>query len=214
MYNPPHFREDRAEVLHRLMKAQPLATLVTAGGDGLIANHVPLILDPEPAPWGTLRGHLSRANSQWRDSRPEVHALAIFQGPSAYVTPSWYASKQETGKVVPTYNYVVVHAHGPLTIFEDPASLERHVRALTAVHEAAFAQPWKVEDAPPDYVQTMLKSIVGIAIPIVRLEGKWKVSQNRAPGDRAGVIRGLHALGDPESLAMADEIGQRLNSQE
>ncbi len=214
MYNPPHFREDRIEVLHQLMKENALATLVTASGDGLTANHVPLILDPVPAPWGTLRGHMSRANSQWRDSRPEVHALAIFQGASAYITPSWYASKQETGKVVPTYNYVVVHAHGPLKTFEDPALLEQNVRALTALHETSFAKPWSVDDAPPDFVQSVLKGIIGIEIPIIRLEGKWKVSQNRPLADRAGVIRGLQALGDPESLEMANAIKQRLESQD
>ena len=210
MYNPPQFREDRADILHRLIREHSLATLVTAGDEGLIANHVPLILDPEPAPWGTLRGHLSRANSQWRNSRPEIHALAIFQGPSAYVTPSWYPSKQETGKVVPTYNYVVVHAHGPLKTFEDPALLQRNVRALTALHEAGLAQPWSVDDAPPEFIRRLLKSIIGIEIPIARLEGKWKVSQNRDPADREGVDHGLRALGDAESLAMADEIQQRL----
>ena len=212
MYNPPHFREDRIEVLHRLIREYSLATLVTATSDGLTANHLPLILDPEPAPWGTLRGHLSRANAQWRDSRPEVQALAIFQGPSAYVTPSWYATKKETGKVVPTYNYVVVHAHGPLQTFDDPALLERNVRALTAKHEASFAQPWSVDDAPPDFFETMLKGIIGIEIPIARLEGKWKVSQNRPPADRVGTIEGLRALGDEESLDMADEIRRRIES--
>jgi len=206
MYNPVHFREERTDVLHRLIREHSLAIVVTLGKEGLIANHVPLVLDPEPAPFGTLRGHLSKANSQWRDSLADVPALAVFQGPSAYVTPSWYASTEETGKVVPTFNYIVVHAHGPLQTFDDPRSLEANVRALTALHEAAFAEPWSVDDAPADFIQSQLQGIVGIEIPITRIEGKWKVSQNRVPADRQGVIDGLRAKGDPVSLAMVDWI--------
>ena len=209
MYNPPHFREERTEVLQQLIREHSLAALITLGPEGLIANHVPLILDPEPAPLGTLRGHLSRVNSQWRDSRPEVPALAIFQGPSAYITPSWYPSKEATGKVVPTYNYVVVHAHGPLQTYEDPQLLERNVRALTELHEAAFASRWSVDDAPADFIQGQLKGIVGIEIPVLRLEGKWKVSQNRAAEDRQGVVDGLREAGDPQSLAMADWVSSK-----
>ena len=203
MYLPAHFREDRVDVLHRFIEQHGFATLVTMGPDGLIANHIPMVLDPEPAPLGTLRGHVSKANPQWRDSLPGVSALAIFQGPSAYVTPSWYPSRQETGRVVPTYNYVVVHAHGPLRTFDDPALLEQHVRVLTDLHEAVFPEPWKIEDAPADFLQSMLKSIVGIEIPIERLEGKWKVNQNRLPADRAGAEAGLRASGCP---AMADLV--------
>jgi len=203
MYLPPHFREDRVDVLHRFIELHNFATLVTMGPDGLIANHIPLVLEPEPGPLGTLRGHVSKANPQWRDSLPDISALAIFQGPSAYVTPSWYPSRQETGRVVPTYNYVVVHAHGPLRTFDDPALLEQHVRTLTDLHEAVFPEPWKVDDAPADFLQAMLKSIVGIEIPIERLEGKWKVNQNRLPADRAGAEAGLRASGCP---AMADLV--------
>jgi len=206
MYNPVHFREERTHVLHQLIREHSLATVVTLGKEGLIANHVPLILDPDPAPFGTLRGHLSKANSQWRDSLPDVRALVIFQGPSAYVTPSWYATTEQTGNAVPTFNYIVVHAEGPLQIFDDPASLEANVRALTALHEAAFAVRWSVDDAPVDFIQSQLQGIIGIEIPIRRLEGKWKVSQNRIPEDRQGAINGLRAKGDPESLAMADWI--------
>src|SRR5262249_11757109 len=126
MYTPAHFHEDRIDILHRLIGEHSLATLVTIGAEGLIANHIPLILDPEPAPFGTLRGHVSRANPQWRDSLPDVPALAIFQGPHAYISPSWYPTKQETGLVVPTYNYVVVHAHGPLLTYTDASRLEQH----------------------------------------------------------------------------------------
>lgn len=203
MYLPAHFREDRLEVLHRFIEQHGLATLVTLSAEGLTANHIPMVLDLAPAPLGTLRGHVSKANPLWRDSPPDVSALAIFQGPSAYITPSWYPSTRETGRMVPTYNYVVVHAHGPIRTFEDPALLEQHLRTLTDLHEAAFPAPWKIEDAPADFFQAMLKSIVGIEIPIARLEGKWKVSQNRLPADRAGAEAGLRASGCP---AMADLV--------
>src|SRR5579863_6461820 len=203
MYNPPHFHEERTDILHQLIRAHSLAAVITMAPEGLIANHIPLILDAEAGAFGTLRGHVSRMNPQWRDSLPHVSALAIFQGPSAYITPSWYPSRQETGRVVPTFNYVVVHAHGPLRTFDDPALLEQHVRTLTDLHEAVFPEPWKIEDAPADFLQSMLKSIVGIEIPIERLEGKWKVNQNRLPADRAGAEAGLRATGCP---AMADLV--------
>jgi transcriptional regulator len=209
VYNPPHFQEQRPEVLHQLIREHSLAALVTLGSDGLIANHVPLILDPEAGPLGTLRGHLSRVNPQWRDSLPDVPALAIFQGAAAYITPSWYPTKDAGGKVVPTYNYMVVHAHGPLLTYDDPRLLERNVRALTELHESRFAQPWSVDDAPADYVQGLLKGIIGIEIPIARLEGKWKLSQNRPPEDRQGAIDGLQQAGDPLGAAMTDWIASR-----
>jgi transcriptional regulator len=210
MYNPPHFREERTVVLHRLIKENSLATFITLGADGLIANHIPLILDPEPAPLGTLRGHVSRANPQWRDSLPGASALAIFQGPEAYITPSWYPARQETGRVVPTWNYVAVHAHGPFRIFEDSALLERHVRTLTDHKEAAFPCPWSVDDAPVDFFHGQLAGIVGIEISITRLEGKWKVSQNRSITDRAGVVEGLRASENPTDQEMADLVSEKL----
>ena len=209
MYNPPHFQEQRPEVLQQLIREHSLAALVTLGPEGLIANHVPLILYPDVGPLGTLRGHLSRVNPQWRDSLPEVSALAIFQGPAAYITPSWYPTKEESGKVVPTYNYMVVHAHGPLQTYDDPQLLERNVRALTELHESRFALPWSVDDAPAEYVQGLLKGIVGIEIPIARLEGKWKISQNRPTEDQQGAVDGLREAGDPLSAAMADWFASR-----
>ncbi len=151
-------------------------------------------------------------NPQWRDSLPHVAALAIFQGPSAYITPSWYPTRQETGKVVPTYNYVVVHAHGAFRTYEDPELLLRNVRALTELHEAPLDQRWSVDDAPADFIREQLKGIVGIEIQIARLEGKWKVSQNRVHADRQGVIDGLRAAGDVKSLAMADQVASRNRS--
>jgi transcriptional regulator len=209
MYNPPHFREERTDVLHRLIREYSLATFVTLSADGLIANHIPLIFDPEPAPLGTLRGHLSRANPQWRDSLPGVSALAIFQGPEAYITPSWYPTRQETGRVVPTWNYVVVHAHGPFRTFEDPVLLERHVRTLTRHKEAARPCPWSVDDAPVDFFHGQLAGIIGIEISVTRLEGKWKVSQNRSTTDRAGVVEGLRASGNPDDKTMADLVSEK-----
>lgn len=206
MYMPAHFQEDRAEVLHALIREHPLAVLVTLGAGGLFASHIPLEIDPEPAPFGTLRGHVARGNPQWREFRPEVEALAIFQGPASYVSPSWYATKRETGKVVPTWNYAVVHARGPLVIRDDPAWLAGLVRRLTAGQERRFAQPWQVEDAPAEFIERQLKAIVGIEIPLARLDGKWKMSQNRPATDREGVVRGLSELGDDASRGVADLV--------
>jgi transcriptional regulator len=206
MYNPPHFREERVDVLHELIRRHPLSTLVTLGSDGLTANHIPLILEPEPAPFGTLRGHVSRANPLWR---AQSDALAIFQGPDAYITPTWYPTKRESGRVVPTWNYVVVHAHGAIHTFEAPDWLLSHVRNLVHSQESELPLPWRVEDAPSDFIAGQLKGIVGIEIPIVRLEGKWKVSQNRSAEDRAGVVSGLSSTSDPNNQAMAGLVSAK-----
>jgi transcriptional regulator len=206
MYDVEAFREDRIEVLHALIQAHPLATLVTTTAQGLEANHIPLLIDPEPAPYGTLRGHVARANPVWRTFDASVEVLVVFQGPQGYITPSWYPTKVQTGKVVPTWNYAVVHAHGFLTIYQDAEWLRRLVTRLTASQESQRAKPWQVTDAPSDYVDTMLKVIVGIEIPVRRLQGKWKLSQNRLPHDREGVIEGLQASGDAASLAMLDAL--------
>ena len=206
MYNPSHFQEARVPVLHGLIRRHPLATLVTLGAEGLVANHIPMEIDAEPAPFGTLRGHVARANPVWRDSAPDVAALVIFSGPDAYVTPSWYPTKGESGRVVPTWNYAVVHAYGPLRAIEDPAWLRAFVTRLTERHEAERSLPWKVTDAPEDFIQRQLGAIVGIEIPVRRLEGKWKVSQNRAAQDRAGVVAGFREGSDPAGRAMADLV--------
>ncbi|MSP04958.1 MAG: FMN-binding negative transcriptional regulator [Acetobacteraceae bacterium] len=192
MYNPPAFREERTEVLHRAIRAAGMAILVTSGPDGLMASHIPMLLDPDAGEFGTLYGHVARANPQ---ARATGQALAIFQGPDAYVTPSWYPSKQVDGKVVPTWNYVAVHAMGVLETFDDPARLLDIVTRLTERFEGAREKPWAVSDAPEDYVAGMLKGITGFVLPIAKLEGKWKMSQNRVPGDRAGVVAGLTADG-------------------
>ena len=189
MYNPPHFREERIEVLHDFIRAHPLAALVTAGPAGLEANHLPLILDVDA---GVLRGHVSRANTIWKESRPE--ALAIFTGPDHYISPSWYPSKQEHGRVVPTWNYTAVHVRGTLNFFEDATRLRAIVEELTAIHEAEFPQPWKVADAPPEFVEGLLKAIVGFELQIASLEGKWKASQNRPEADRVSVAEALRKI--------------------
>jgi transcriptional regulator len=206
MYEVEAFREQPVELLHALIQAHPLATLVAVTGEGLEANHLPLLIDPEPAPYGTLRGHVARANPLWRTIQAETEVLAVFQGPQGYITPSWYPTKAQTGKVVPTWNYAVVHAHGTLRIYHDTEWLRNLVTRLTASQESPRDKPWLVADAPPDYVDIMLKAIVGIEIPVTRLQGKWKLSQNRLPQDRDGVIAGLEVNGDAASRAMLDAM--------
>jgi transcriptional regulator len=196
MYVPTHFAEDRLAVLHEAIQASDLATLVTLTADGLIASHVPLLLDPEPAPYGTLIGHLARPNPQARQALGE--ALAIFLGPDGYITPSYYATKRETGKVVPTWNYLAIHAYGALRFIDDRAHLLDIVTRLTDRHEANRAAPWAVTDAPADFVQSMLNGIIGFELTITRLEGKRKMSQNRPEADRAGVVDGLTRDGRPD----------------
>jgi transcriptional regulator len=203
MYQPPHHREDRLEVQHALIRAHPLGTLVTMSKSGLVANALPFILDAARGTYGTLQAHLARANTQWRDFDPGVDALITFQGIERYITPSWYATKAETGKVVPTWNYVMVQASGQMRVIEDRDWLRTQIGALTAAHEGRRAEPWAVSDAPPAFLEAQIKGVVGIEIPIARIEGKWKVSQNRPIRDRKGVIDGLRAEGDEESEAMA-----------
>lgn len=206
MYQVAAFREERIDVLHALIRTHPLAVLVTNTGGVLEANHLPLLIDPLPSPQGTLRGHVARANPLWRQLHETGHeneALAVFQGPQAYITPSWYPEKRVTGKVVPTWNYAVVHARGPLIIHDDRDWLRDLVSRLTRQQEAGLPQPWGIADAPADYIERMLGAIVGIEIPISRIEGKWKVSQNRADADRTGVVDGLAQSADPQAQAMA-----------
>lgn len=214
MYLPAQFREDRTPVLHDLIRAHPFALLVTLDASGLDADHLPMEIDATAGPLGTLRGHVARANPVWKSHRLEVEAMAVFQGPQCYITPSYYATKAATGKVVPTWNYATVHAHGPLRVIEDAAWLRSLVEQLTDRHEAARphapgAAPWKVSDAPEPFIDTMIKAIVGIELPISRLEGKWKVSQNRPAEDRAGVVAGLEDSGDPMQRAMAELVRER-----
>jgi transcriptional regulator len=190
MYVPPAFREDDLATLHATMRGARLASLVTATDEGLVATPLPLLLAPEEGPYGTLYGHLARANPQWK-LPPTGDAMALFMGPDAYVSPSWYPSKLEHGKVVPTWNYIAVHAHGPAEFFEDADRLLGVVTRLTDLHERSRAEPWAVTDAPEAFVRGQLRGIVGLRMPITRIEGKRKMSQNRSATDRAGVAAGL-----------------------
>lgn len=206
MYVPPHFAESRPEVLHAAIRRTGFANLVTAGPDGLLASPLPLMLDPDAGPHGTLYGHLAKANPQWRHT-PALDALAIFMGPDAYVSPGWYATKREHGKVVPTWNYITVHASGPIAFFEDATDLLDVVTRLTAKHEAGRADPWAVTDAPAPFVASQLKGIVGLRMEIRTIQGKWKMSQNRPEADRRGVAEGMRA----ENPAVASLVGTGLD---
>jgi len=206
LYLPPHFEQTNPEAVRELIAARPLGTLITLGADGLSANHVPFLLDERSGEQGRLIGHVARNNAVWHHFDASVEVLVVFQGPSAYISPNWFPTKQETHRVVPTYNYIVVHAYGPRLIHEDETWLRGIVGRLTKVMEASQPLPWKMADAPADYLHTMLTSIVGIEIPITRLIGKWKASQNRVDADRAGAAAALEAIGDDESVAMAELI--------
>jgi transcriptional regulator len=209
MYIPRHFEETRLPVIHGLIDAHPFGTLVTTGPSGLIASHIPMVLEREGKELGVLRGHVSRANVQWKEFSADVDALAIFSGPHHYITPTWYEEKAVTGKVVPTWNYAVVHVYGRVSIHEGADWLRAHLERLTNIHEAGAATPWKVADAPEEYVSAMMKGIVGFELAITRLEGKWKASQNRSERDRLAVAEGLSRLGTEDSRAMKAMVERR-----
>ncbi|MBL8417818.1 MAG: FMN-binding negative transcriptional regulator [Dechloromonas sp.] len=192
MYVPRHFAEDDVAEMHALMRANPLATLVTHGPDGLNANHIPLLLAD-----GSLQGHVARANPLWQAGNVAGEVLVVFQGDDSYISPSGYATKAEHGKVVPTWNYAAVHAYGELRVIDDPRWIFAQISALTATNEAALPQPWAVTDAPADYIEKMLGAVVGIEITITRLLGKWKVSQNQPAVNQASLIAALEKAGDP-----------------
>lgn len=208
MYLPKHFEETRTEVLHQLMRAHPLGTLVTLGSGGLNANHIPFELDPKCGPFGTLRAHVARNNPVWHDAATDQDSLAVFQGAQAYISPSLYATKKETHRVVPTYNFIAVHAYGRLRVIDDAAWLRAHLGRLTHGFESQREEPWKIDDAPDDYIDKLLSALVGIEIPVTRLIGKWKVSQNQPQVNRASVECGLRAAGDTNSVAMADAVAR------
>jgi transcriptional regulator len=203
MYLPAHFAEERVDVLHVLIREQRLATLVTLSDEGLVADHIPFLLDPRAGPLGTLRGHVARANPLWREHPLEQDVLAIFAGPQAYVSPTWYPSKAEHGRAVPTWNYVVVHAKGRLRPIDDAAWLLRQLTHQTDQQEAKRAARWRVDDAPADFIAQQLRAIVGIEITLSQLSGKWKTSQNRAAPDRTGAAAGLAAEPGEDAQAMA-----------
>ena len=196
MYIPKHFANDDVAEMQALMRAHPLATLVSHGPEGLEANHIPLLLEAHGA-CGTLQGHVARANPLWKAGNVTGEVLVIFHGDDSYISPSGYATKAEHGKVVPTWNYATVHAYGELKVIDDPVWLLKQASALTNAHEVALPQPWAVNDAPTDYIEKMLGAIVGIEITITRLLGKWKVSQNQPAENRATLIAALEKAGNP-----------------
>ena len=203
MYIPAAFRQDDLASLHAQIAACGLALLSSAGAQGLQASHLPLLLEPGEGEFGTLYGHFARANPQWRDLAGGAEALVVFGGADAYVRPGWYPSKAENGKVVPTWNYIAVHAWGRAEVFDEPERLLELVTRLSERHERGRAQPWAVGDAPREYIESMLRAVVGFALPIQRIEGKWKLSQNRSAADRAGVREGLAASVDGSARVLS-----------
>ncbi len=211
MYQPPHFREDRRDVQHALIKAHSLGLLITAGPEGLQANYIPFLIDAQASDNGTLRAHLARANPQLRELAAVEECLVVFQGPQAYVSPSLYPSKRETGKVVPTWNYITVQAWGRARVMDDANWIRGQIDDLTRHKEADRAAPWNVADAPDTFLTSQIKAIVGLEIPILRIKGKWKVSQNRVATDAAGVAAGLRGEGE-EADAVAAAVAERMRS--
>jgi transcriptional regulator len=203
MYIPQHFQAPDLMTMHALMAAKPLATLVTLHSGHMDANHIPLHFEPQASPNGSLQGHIAKANPMYAQADGEIDALAIFHGPDSYVSPNWYPVKQEHGKVVPTWNYIVVHARGKLRFIDDLIWIRAQLDNLTASQEATFTPPWKPEDAPAEYIDRMMAAIVGIEIAIETLEGKWKMSQNQSAQNRQGVITGLEAAGVADGLEIA-----------
>ncbi|MDG6920134.1 MAG: FMN-binding negative transcriptional regulator [Nitrososphaerota archaeon] len=208
MYNPKWFREERKEVMFDAIDKISFGTLVSVTAGGLSASHVPMLVDRDGGARGVILGHIARGNLQWRDTLPGSEALAIFVGPHAYISPKWYESSIRKGEVVPTWNYVVVHARGPVRFFTDERRLLGLVTRLTEKFEAGSGSPWRVADAPADYVARELKAVVGFEIGVTSLEGKWKLGQNRPPGDRAGMVAGLRGRGEGDDLDLADEVSR------
>ena len=207
MYVPRQFEEQGIDAMHGLIREHPLATLVAMTPQGLDANHIPLHLSERPASFGTLTGHVARSNPIWRDYRPDVEVLAIFHGPEAYITPSWYPST--SGRVVPTWNYAAVHAYGTLRVIDDACWIRNRLEALTDHNEAGFAKKWSLSDAPDEFTAKLIESVVGIEIVISRLSGKWKTSQNQPPENRTGVIEGLSGCGKCGAAEMAELVRER-----
>lgn len=203
---PTAFALDDLDLVHALVESVGVAQLVTVGDDRIDATLVPVVLDREAGPFGTVRAHLARANPQWRTADVTHEALLVVSGPDAYVSPAWYASKAEHGRVVPTWDYVAVHLRGRLRVHDDPAWLRGVVTQLTDRHEDGRPEPWSVDDAPGDFIDAMLRGIVGVEVEITAVEGKAKLSQNRPPADVAGVVTGLEASGDPGAVDVAEAI--------
>jgi transcriptional regulator len=213
MYQPEHFRVDDLPQMHALIRARPFAALVSAGAYGLYATHMPTVLKDDDGQFGLVEFHLARANPHSKYLAERTEALLIFQGPEAYITPKWYPSKAEHQKVVPTWNYAVVHAYGRPEAMQDPHWLRRHIAELTAQQERTEATPWEVTDAPATFIDGMVRGIVGFRFAIARLEGKWKMSQNRAMPDREGVVAGLRARTAGDDLEIADIVSRQMNAE-
>lgn len=212
MYLPQHSTEARLDVLHSLIREYPLGTWVTAADEELNVNHIPFLLDTTRGEFGTIVGHVARANPVWTDQAlVTVPDVVIFRGPQVYVSPSWYPSKQEHGKAVPTWNYAIVTIHGRPKFVEDRGWLFDHLRQLTDVHEASQSTPWKIDDAPKDFTDLLIDAIVGVEIPILKIEGKWKTSQNRPNADKIGVAAALSDRANDEARAMASLIRQHVS---
>ncbi len=211
MYTPKAFESNELATLHAGIRHSGLVTLVSLTGAGLVATHLPLLLDETQGPYGTLSGHISLANSQWRETSDSADALAIFLGLDAYVSPSWYPAKQETGRVVPTWNYAAIHAYGRPVFFQDTERLRALVSRLTDKHEAHLERPWKTTDAPANYIDSQLKAIIGFEMQITRLEGKLKFNQNRSAEDRQGVIHALQESSEDKDRQVA-ALMQRLEA--
>lgn len=209
MYILPAFQETRTDVLHGLIRSHPLGLLVSAGAGGLAATAIPFLVYPGEGPLGTLRAHLAKANGQWQDLERAEECLVVFQGEQGYITPSWYPAKQDTGKVVPTWNYAMVQAWGRPAVTADPAWLQRQIEDLTAAQEGARPRPWAVGDAPADFIEQLRATLVGIEIPIARIEGKWKMSQNRSDADIDGVIQGLGESASSHDREVSEIVRQR-----
>jgi transcriptional regulator len=206
MYQPLPHRQEQLEAQHALIRSHPLGLLISHGAQGLEANSIPFLIDPQASKFGTLQAHMARANGQWRSLSAASDVLVVFQGADHYITPGWYETKRETGKVVPTWNYVMVQARGRPRVIEDAAWLRAQIEALTRKHESARPAPWAVGDAPDAFIDMQIKAIVGVEIEIVDIAGKWKASQNRPAADRAGIIAGLEELGGEASREMASIV--------
>lgn len=209
MYLPPQFREPRVEELHRIVREHALGMLVTQTAAGLEANHLPFLLDADEGPCGTLQAHVARANPIWSEVAQGAEVLVVFRGVQGYISPNWYPGKQETHRRVPTWNYEVVHAHGTLHVHDDEKFVRGVVARLTRQHEAGEPQPWKMGDAPADYIAQQLRNIVGLEVRLSRLEGKRKLNQHHEAADREGAIRALQARGNEGLAAAMRETAQQ-----
>lgn len=211
MYIPKFNEEKDLSVLHSLVRSKPLGAWSTVANGEIAVNHIPFVLHENRGELGTLVGHVARANKIFETFSTNSNSVVVFQGEQAYITPSWYPSKHNHGKAVPTWNYAVVHAHGIPNKIEDPAQLLQHLNELTGLHEGQRELPWSVSDAPDDFIEKLVGAIVGIEIPITKLMGKWKLGQNRSAADKLGIIKGLMANDDPESSGLAKRLNQQLH---